>query len=70
MQISSQFREKYTVFLNEKQLSQSPSELYEPVNYILSIGGKRMRPQLVLWGCYCFENNWEKALPVAHGVVF
>jgi len=68
MQISSQFREKYTDFLTKKKLNQSPIELYEPVNYILSIGGKRMRPQLVLWGCYCFDDNWERALPVAHGV--
>lgn len=68
MQISSQFREKYTDFLTKKKLSQSPANLYEPVNYILSIGGKRMRPQLVLWGCYCFDNKWERALPVAHGV--
>jgi len=68
MQISSQFREKYTDFLTKKKLNQTPTKLYEPVNYILSIGGKRMRPQLVLWGCYCFDDNWERALPVAHGV--
>ena len=68
MQISSQFREKYTEFLTEKKLNQQPSTLYEPVNYILSIGGKRMRPQLVLWGCYCFGNDWERALSVAHAV--
>lgn len=68
MQISSQFIEKYTDFLTKKKLNQSPKKLYEPVNYILSIGGKRMRPQLVLWGCYCFDDNWERALPVAHGV--
>ena len=47
---------------------QSPSELYEPVNYILSLGGKRLRPLLALMGCELFDAAIEKALPIAMSV--
>lgn len=39
-----------------------PKELYEPVTYILSLGGKRLRPLLVLLGNYLFSGKWEEAL--------
>ena len=68
MQIPSQFRAAYENYLSGNQINKSPENLYEPINYILSIGGKRMRPQLALWGCYCFNDNYSKALPVAHAV--
>jgi geranylgeranyl diphosphate synthase type II len=42
-----------------------PSELYEPINYILSMGGKRMRPALLLMACDLFGGDVEKALPPA-----
>ena len=68
MQNPSQFRQAYENYLTNNQIKKSPENLYEPINYILSIGGKRMRPNLVLWGCYCFDENIDKAMPVAHGV--
>jgi geranylgeranyl diphosphate synthase type II len=42
--------------------------LYEPVKYILSIGGKRMRPVLALMGADVFQNDSKAAVPVALGV--
>jgi geranylgeranyl diphosphate synthase type II len=42
-----------------------PAELYEPINYILSMGGKRMRPALLLMACDLFGGDVEKALPPA-----
>jgi geranylgeranyl diphosphate synthase type II len=42
-----------------------PSELYEPINYILSMGGKRMRPALLLMACDLFGGDVEKAIPPA-----
>ena len=68
MQIPSQFNEKYTDYLANEVLNKAPQNLYDPINYILSIGGKRIRPQLVLWGCYCFNEAFAKAMPVAHSV--
>ena len=40
----------------------TPPELYEPVRYILSLGGKRIRPALVLLACDLFAGAVEPAL--------
>jgi len=42
-----------------------PAELYEPITYILSVGGKRMRPALLLMACDLFDGNVEGAIPPA-----
>ncbi|TWI98195.1 geranylgeranyl diphosphate synthase type II [Mucilaginibacter frigoritolerans] len=42
-----------------------PAELYEPINYILSLGGKRMRPALLLMACDLFGGDIDAALPPA-----
>jgi len=38
-----------------------PSELYDPVEYILSIGGKRIRPAMVLMACSLFSDRVSQA---------
>lgn len=45
--------------------NRQPNELYEPFRYILKLGGKRMRPVLVLLGCEMFGGKAKKALPQA-----
>ncbi|MCB9251438.1 MAG: polyprenyl synthetase family protein [Flavobacteriales bacterium] len=45
-----------------------PSNLYDPLNYIISLGGKRVRPVLALMGCSLFDYNWERAIPAAMAV--
>jgi geranylgeranyl diphosphate synthase, type II len=42
-----------------------PADLYEPIKYILSIGGKRMRPALLLMACDAFGGNIDKAIAPA-----
>jgi len=42
-----------------------PAALYEPISYILSLGGKRMRPALLLMACDLFGGNVEEAIPPA-----
>jgi len=42
-----------------------PAELYEPIKYILQMGGKRMRPALLLMACDLFGGDVEKALAPA-----
>jgi len=44
---------------------QYPEQLYEPLSYILSIGGKRMRPALLLMACELFGGDINKAIPPA-----
>lgn len=40
----------------------TPPELYEPVTYILSLGGKRIRPALVILACDLFAGAVEPAV--------
>ncbi|MBI5219196.1 MAG: polyprenyl synthetase family protein [Bacteroidia bacterium] len=42
-----------------------PKRLYEPIKYILSIGGKRLRPVFVLMANNLYSDNIKKALPAA-----
>ena len=42
-----------------------PAELYEPLSYILSIGGKRMRPALLLMSCDLFGGDINLAMSPA-----
>lgn len=42
-----------------------PAKLYEPISYILDLGGKRMRPALLLMACDLFEGDVEKAMAPA-----
>ena len=45
-----------------------PENLYEPVGYALSVGGKRLRPTMVLLGYSLFDEKVENALPVATAI--
>lgn len=51
-----------------KQYSDNPLELYEPIRYIMALGGKRMRPALLLMACDLFEGSIIKALQPAVGI--
>jgi len=42
-----------------------PAKLYEPITYILSLGGKRMRPALLLMACDLFDGDVDAAIPPA-----
>jgi geranylgeranyl diphosphate synthase, type II len=46
----------------------SPKELYEPENYILSFGGKRVRPLLALMACDAYDKDPSLALNAALSV--
>ncbi len=45
-----------------------PANLYDPLNYILALGGKRMRPLLTLLGCDLFHGDIKKAVQPALGI--
>jgi geranylgeranyl diphosphate synthase type II len=47
--------------LNEKE----PKNLYGPIAYTLAMGGKRLRPVMVLLACNLFTDEIEKAFPAA-----
>ncbi|MBN8702604.1 MAG: polyprenyl synthetase family protein [Bacteroidetes bacterium] len=66
-----QYQQKIEQYLDEFSLTglnSNPKELYDPIKYILTLGGKRTRPLLVLLGCELFSDNVDCALPAAAGI--
>lgn len=64
---------KYYQELIEKEISTlsipvSPVELYEPIRYMLSLGGKRLRPCLILMANELFGGDVSKAIRPALGI--
>lgn len=49
-------------------LDGQPGELYNPIGYIMQLGGKRMRPTLTLLASYMFRNETAPALKPAIAV--
>lgn len=45
-----------------------PAELYNPMNYILQLGGKRLRPVTALLAAQLFKCNLQSAMPAAKAV--
>ncbi len=51
--------------LNELELPTKPVKLYDPLRYFLQIGGKRIRPALVILGQKLFSPSASEAYPQA-----
>jgi geranylgeranyl diphosphate synthase, type II len=49
-------------------LPEIPANLYDPVRYMINLGGKRIRPSLVLMGCNLFVDTIEDAVNPAIAV--
>ena len=54
--------------LEELELPSQPLNLYAPLSYFLSIGGKRMRPILALMGTELFATDYKQAKHAALAV--
>ena len=54
--------------ISELNYPKSPHFLYHPIEYIMSLPAKRMRPLLVLIAHQLFDKNLEKALDPAIGI--
>ncbi len=64
----SKLLELIASYSKENRFPALPLELYEPCNYILTLGGKRLRPALALMGHELFRDNVETALPAAWAI--
>ncbi|REG96378.1 polyprenyl synthetase family protein [Flavobacterium aquicola] len=63
-----QYQEFFITYLENQKINKEPKNLYEPIDYILSLGGKRMRPVLTLLAAEIFDTDYKKALPAAMAV--
>ena len=48
MQNIEAYQKSFITYLEDFALAKEPENLYEPINYILKLGGKRLRPVLTL----------------------
>ncbi|MBP5646223.1 MAG: polyprenyl synthetase family protein [Bacteroidaceae bacterium] len=63
-----EIRERFETFFQSLDYSHEPDTLYEPVRYILSPGGKRIRPVLLLLATGMFSDEMENSLRAAAGI--
>jgi geranylgeranyl diphosphate synthase type II len=65
------YKELYSFFeqeINQLKFDGQPRELYDPIAYMLSLGGKRLRPVLVLMATDLFGGEIKNALHAALAV--
>ena len=55
-------------FIIENEWGQTPASLYEPIRYIMSLGGKRLRPMLTMMSYSLFKSDVERIIPYAAAV--
>lgn len=62
------YREAFIQYLESHIAQREPANLYEPMNYIMGLGGKRLRPTLTLVTADLFGGDHKKALDAALAV--
>lgn len=60
--------EKVNRYIADWDYSREPKGLYEPIRYVLSLGGKRIRPVLMLMAYNLYKEEVDSVLPVAVGL--
>ena len=62
------YQQEFVAFLEAYSTVKEPKNLYEPVHYILNLGGKRLRPVLTLMTADIFSGSYNLALNAALSV--
>lgn len=68
LQTLRQFQTLYQQYTEKHRFQLEPQALYEPIDYILNLGGKQLRPVLLLMAHHLFSDNMEAALPAAYAI--
>lgn len=68
MLTSKEIQEMVKLGISEMPFDRKPEELYAPIRYVLSLGGKRLRPALMLMAYNLYKENPQEILPVAIGL--
>ncbi len=63
-----QILQRIETAITELSFSRPPQQLYDPITYILSLGGKRIRPALTLMACNMYSDQTEQAVTPAIGM--
>lgn len=62
------YQKQFLAYLEAYKTIREPKNLYEPIQYILNLGGKRLRPVLTLMTADCFDGEIKTALDAALAV--
>jgi geranylgeranyl diphosphate synthase type II len=68
MRAISEYQDIISSHFSTLTLEKEPNNLYEPIRYILSLGGKRLRPILTLMSAEVFDADCQKAIQAATAV--
>lgn len=68
MQNIEAYQTSFINHLKEFTVNKEPKNLYQPINYILNLGGKRLRPVLTLMTAEIFGGNVNNAMNAALSV--
>ena len=62
------YKQFFEIALENSYSTSPPAALYQPIYYLLNLGGKRLRPILTLMAADIFGNNYQKAIDAALAV--
>ena len=65
MQTATEIQEKVNAYIASLPYERRPKSLYDPIEYVLAAGGKRIRPSFVLMAYNLFHDDVDRILPVA-----
>ncbi|MDP5157784.1 MAG: polyprenyl synthetase family protein [Flaviramulus sp.] len=65
MLLIEEYQNHFVAYLEEYAVTKEPKNLYNPIQYILKLGGKRLRPVLTLMAAEVFDCDYKKALSAA-----
>jgi geranylgeranyl diphosphate synthase type II len=68
MQTLHQIQSAFEKYLRELSFGSDPDNLYRPVRYILSLGGKRLRPVVLLLCHKLYDDDISPAMPAAAAI--
>ena len=68
MRFLEEYQDLFEDYLQAQMIGRPPANLYEPVNYIMQLGGKRIRPLLALLAFRIFRSPVTEALPLAYAI--
>ena len=70
MEFLNRYQEIVSTAVDQYMFKDQPKELYEPMNYIISHGGKRLRPIMVLMANDLFNGDLDKAIKPALAIEY
>ncbi len=63
-----ELQEKFETYFNHRHFPETPSTLYDPAEYFIGLGGKRIRPVMCLMGNELFDDIHAESYPLASAV--